>query len=433
LAYRYARMGVQKGIMVCGGELDLALRGAMNLKMAFGTKHVRNTVLRLAVISVSLAAGFAGASHPARAQAAPPPAQTPAAAKPVGTIKSISGNAITLTTDAGSDVTILVQDTAKLVRVAPGQKDLKDATPIQLQDLQVGDRILVVAMKQADVAQKQAHEREEWQRHGTAGLVSSVDAASNTVMISLPSIGEKKTVTIHLSNATVLRRYAPDSANIDDAKPAPLDQIKPGDQLRARGARNADGTELTADEVVSGSFRNISGTISSIDASAGTLTVQDLATKKPVTIKITPDSQLRILSPQKAQEFAMRLKGAAAGAPAQGAGGSAGTPAQASRPAGSPAGGPGASGPGGSGRPAGAGGGGLQQAILSMPPKTLADLQKADIVMIVATAGGPNGIPTAITLIGGVEPILTASPNSSASILSPWSLSGAPGGEGATP
>jgi len=439
--------------MVFGGELDLALRGAMKLKMAFGTKHVRNTILRLAVISVSLATGFAAGSRTARAQATPPSTQTPAAAKPVGTIKAISGNTITLTTDAGSDVTVLVQDAAKLVRVAPGQKDLKDATPIQFQDLQVGDRILVlgrladdgksvlarsvVAMKQADVAQKQAHEREEWQRHGTAGLVSSVDAAGNTVIISLPSVGEKKTVTIHLSNATVLRRYAPDSANIDDAKPAPLDQIKPGDQLRARGTRNADGSELTADEVVSGSFRNISGTISSIDASAGTLTVQDLATKKPVTIKVTPDSQLRILSPQKAQEFAMRLKGAAASASAQGAGGSAATPAQASRPAGSPAGGPGASGPGGSGRPAGAGGGGggLQQAILSMPPKTLADLQKADIVMIVATAGGPNGIPTAIMLIGGVEPILTASPNSSAStILSPWSLGGgAPGGEGATP
>jgi hypothetical protein len=436
--------------MVFGGELDLALRGAMKLKMAFGTKHVRNTILRLAVISVSLATGFAAGSRTAHAQAATPSAQAPAAAKPVGTIKSISGNTITLTTDAGSDVTVQVQDAAKLVRVAPGQKDLKDATPIQLQDLQVGDRILVlgkladdgksvlarsvVAMKQADVAQKQAHEREEWQRHGTAGLVSSVDAASNTVMISLPAIGEKKTVTIHLSNATILRRYAPDSVKFDDAKPAPLDQIKPGDQLRARGTRNADGSELTADEVVSGSFRNISGTISSIDASAGTLTVQDLATKKSVTIKVTLDSQLRILSPQMAQGIAMRLKGAPVGASAQGAGGSAGTPAQAAKPANSPAGGPGAGGPGGSGRPAGAAGGGaLQQAILSMPPKTLADLQKADIVMIVATAGGPNGIPTAITLIGGVEPILTASPNSSASILSPWSLSGAPGGEGATP
>ena len=62
-----------------------------------------------------------------------------------------------------------------------------------------------------------------------------------------------------------------------------------------------------------------------------------------------------------------------------------------------------------------------------MPQATLAELQKGDAVMIVATEGGPNGAPTAITLLGGVEPILEASPNTSAStILSPWSLSGAP-------
>ena len=76
----------------------------------------------------------------------------------------------------------------------------------------------------------------------------------------------------------------------------------------------------------------------------------------------------------------------------------------------------------------------LQQAISRMPAATLADLQKGDAVMIVATEGGSNGVPTAITLLGGVEPILEASPKSNAStILSPWSLGSAPGGEAATP
>jgi hypothetical protein len=422
------------------------------LKTAFRITSPWKEILRLAAICVSLAAGFAFVARSAQAQATPPSSQAPAAAKPVGTIKTISGNTITLTTDAGNDVTVMVQDTTKLVRVAPGQKDLKDAAPIQLQDLQTGDRILVlgrlaedgksvfarslVAMKQADVAQKQAHDREEWQKHGTGGLVSSVDAPTNTVTISLPAVGEKKSVIIHLSNATILRRYAPDSVKFDDAKPAPLDQIKPGDQLRARGARNADGSELTADEVVSGSFRNIAGTISAVDASAGTLTVLDLATKKPVTLKITPDSQLRKIPAPMAQRIAMRLKGVPADSPPQGAGAAGPASAQAAKPATPATGGPGAGGPGGMGRPGGAGGGGadLQQAILRMPASALADLQKGDVVMIVATAGAPNGIPTAITLLGGVEPILEASPNSSAStILSPWSLSGAPGGEGATP
>jgi hypothetical protein len=76
----------------------------------------------------------------------------------------------------------------------------------------------------------------------------------------------------------------------------------------------------------------------------------------------------------------------------------------------------------------------LQQAINRMPAATLADLQKGDAVMVVATEGGPNGEPTAITLLGGVEPILEASPNANAStILTPWSLGSAPGGEAATP
>jgi len=413
----------------------------------------------IAVACLTLGVGIAPISQAAQPQAATHPTdQTPVApAKPVlGTIKSISGNTITLTTDAATDVTVLLQDATKLLRVAPGQKDLNGAAPIQLADIQAGDRILVfgkladdgksviarsvVAMKQADVAEKQAHERDEWQRHGTGGLVSSVDAATSTVTISLPAVGEKKTVAIHLSNATVLRRYAPDSIKFDDAKPAPLGEIKPGDQLRARGTRNADGSELTADEIVSGSFRNIAGTISALDVSAGTLTVQDLATNKPVIIKITADTQLRKLPALMAQGIAMRLKGTPTDAPPQGATGSGAPAAQASNPSGPPAGGPpgggqGAGGPGGMGRPgAGARGGDLQQAILRMPAATLADLQKGDAVMIVATAGGSNGVPTAITLLGGVEPILEASPKSSAStILSPWTMSGAPGGEGATP
>jgi hypothetical protein len=356
--------------------------------------------------------------------------QTPAAARPVGTIKSISGNTITLTTGSAADVTVQVQDSTKLVRIAPGQRDLKEASPIQLADLQPGDRILVrgnlaedgrtvaaasiIAMKKADIAEKQAREREEWQIHGFGGLVNSVDAASSTISVALPSQGEKKSVAVHLSKDTILRRYALDSVKFDDAKPALLDQIKPGDQLRARGTHSADGSEFTADEIVSGTFRNISGTISALDASAGTITVQDLVAKKPISVKITKDSQLRKLPPPMAQRIAARLKGPSADPPS--------------------ASGPTAGGSGGTERSNGGGAADLQQMIARMPAATLADLQKGDAVMVVATEGGPGGLSTVITLLGGVEPILEASPKSSAStILSPWSLSSGGGGEAATP
>jgi uncharacterized protein DUF5666 len=413
-------------------------------------QFVRSMACSAAVICLTLAAGSGTDSHAAQAQTAQqPPAQGAGTAKPVGTIKAISGNTITLTTDAGSDVTILIEDATKLVRIAPGQKDLKDATPIHLQDVQPGDRILVrgkvaedgksvlalsvIAMKKADVTEKQAHDREEWQKRGTGGLVSSVDAAGSTVTISLPAVGEKKSVAVHLSKDTVLRRYAPDSVKFDDAKPAPLSEIKPGDQLRARGTRNADGTELAAEEVVSGTFRNIAGTISALDASAGTITVQDLAANKPVAVKVTPDSQLRKLPPAVAQRIAVRLKGLPGDATPTAAGASTTNGAQDARAGGASSGGPGQGGPGGMGR-SGAGALDLQQAINRLPASMLADFQKGEAVMLVATEGGPGGTPTAITLLGGVEPILQASPNARAStILSPWSLGSGAGGEAAAP
>jgi len=104
------------------------------------------------------------------------------------------------------------------------------------------------------------------------------------------------------------------------------------------------------------------------------------------------------------------------------------------KPNGPPAGGSAAGGAGGSGRPGGGGSADLQQMISRMPAALLADLQKGDAVMVVATEGGASGVSTVITLLGGVEPILEASPKSGAStILSPWSLSGGGGGEAATP
>lgn len=343
-------------------------------------------------------------------------------------------------------MTIVVQEGAKLLRVAPGQKDLKDAKPIQLSDIQAGDRILVrgiagavantisassvIDMAQTDLAAKQVRDREEWQRHGVGGLVTAVDLAGGSVTITTASLVEKKGVTVRVAANTVLRRYAPDSTKFDDAKPAPISAIKAGDQLRARGTRSEDGVELRADEIVSGTFRSLSGVVSSIDAAAGTLTLQDLATKKPVTVKVTAESQLRKLPAMIAQRIAMRLKGVAPeGAPSEpGAGSSSTAPGGQSAP------------PQGGGRPAGAGmgrpGGGADfQAIISrMPAASLADLQKGDAVMLVATEGSASVPSTVITLLGGVEPILQASPAGGAStILSPWSLSGAPAEGGATP
>jgi hypothetical protein len=402
-------------------------------------------------------AGIVDASPQESAPAAP--AKNPAT---LGTIKSISGNTLILTSDAGADVNVDVRDSTRIVRIAPGQKGLKDAQQIALSDLQVGDRILVrgptpevgqkfaatsiVVMKKADIADKQSRERDEWQKSGVGGLVNSVDTAGGVISVTVPSLREKKTIVVHISPQTALRRYAPGSVKFDDAKPAPLSEIRPGDQLRARGEKNADGSELAAAEIVSGSFRNISGTVSSLDAAQGTITVHDLATKKAVTVKITSESQLRKLPAAIAQRIAQRLNGSGASAqnedvPAQTTGApTSKAPAPGTGQTAS-AGAPGAPGEGRGAREFGARGRGqngaggamdLQQMISRMPASTISDLQKGDAVMLVGTESASNAV-TAITLLAGVEPILQGSPNGASSILSPWSLSGAPSGEAGTP
>jgi hypothetical protein len=65
-----------------------------------------------------------------------------------------------------------------------------------------------------------------------------------------------------------------------------------------------------------------------------------------------------------------------------------------------------------------------------IPPVTIADLQKGDAVMIVATQGTAGGV-MAITLLGGVEPILEAAPRGSQpTFLSPWNLGSSIGDAG---
>jgi hypothetical protein len=372
----------------------------------------------------------------------------PAVARRIGAIKAINGNAITLTPDSGPDVAVTVQPNARLLRIAPGEKDLKNAAPVQLQDLQVGDRVRVRGQASADGASIAAleviviphsdlqalheQERADWQKRGLGGLVGAVDPATGTITISVTTLGGKKEIVVHTSKSTIFRRYAPDSVKFDDAKASTLQEIHPGDQLRARGDRSPDGSDLTAEEIVTGSFRNVAGLVNSVDASSGTITVQDLLSKKPVQVKITPESQLHKLPPEMAQRIAMRLKGSMPPGTPGASSGSAPAPGN-----GQPSAAQGETRSGGAMGAGGMGGGmrqggapDFQQMLNRMPAVTIADLHKGDAVLIVTTQGTTTGGGTAITLLSGVEPILQAAPTGSqAMMLAPWSLGGAPSGD----
>jgi hypothetical protein len=352
----------------------------------------------------------------------------------VGVIAAINGNTLTIKTHSGQTYQVVVPATAPISRIEPGQRDLRSAATIHLSDLSVGDRALVnldpsspggqlqaaqiVAVKEADVARKQEMEREDWQRNGVGGMVKSVDPATGIILLTSGGGALTKTVTIHTTNATILKRYAPGSEEYAAALPAPITDIHSGDQLRARGTKNADGTVLDAEEVVSGSFRNISGRISSLDEANSTLTVKDLATKKQVTIHIASQTHMRRLPDRMAQILAARLKeGTSSGgqgyAARNGAGGAQQRTSGGERGEGQ-----------GEGR-----NGDLQQILNRAPTIQFSELKKGEAIMLVSTEGTSD--VTAITLLAGVEPLLE-SPDASRNLLSDWSMGNSAGATEAT-
>ena len=345
----------------------------------------------------------------------------------LGAITAVNGNSLTVKTASGDVHQFDVPASASIRRIEPGQTSLSGAVTIPLSDLAVGDRLLVllststpagatpqaseiIAIKHEDVVKKQQQESAAW-AEGFGGLVKSVDPASGTIVLAAGAGLSTKTITIHTTPSTVLKRYAPASVSYAEAQPAPITAIHPGDQLMARGAKNADGAGMDAVEVVSGSFRNISGLISSVNPANSTITVKDLLTKKDVTIDIPTTAQMRKLPERMAQFLAARLKGEApAGGRGQMAreensGGQAGMRHE---------------GPGGEGQHAAF----TSQQILDRAPEIkFADLAKGDAVMLVATQGTSE--VTAITLVAGVEPLLEA-PQSS-DLLASWSMNSGSG------
>ncbi len=357
-------------------------------------------------------------------------AQAPAAVRQLGTVKAIDGGTITLTTAAGAQVSVAIAPGVPVLQLPAGSTDLKSATSAGMEDIAVGDRILatgkagdapgsitasrVILMKSTDIAALHAAEQREWQR-GLGGLVKSVDGSEIAVASGT------RMLKIETTPATVFKRYAQDSVDFSNAQPGALGEIHPGDQLRARGTVSDDRMSIAAREVITGTFDNLAGVISAVNSAAGTLTLKDLSTKKNVTVTVTAKSDLRNLPADAAARFAARTGAAATGSGAPRAAADAN-----GRP---PATAPATTAP----RPRSAGAD-LSQMLSHLPTQSLADLKPGQAVMIVASESS-GGNPTAITLLSGVEAILSATPAGSHPVtLSPWNLGepeGAAGEEGA--
>jgi len=351
-------------------------------------------------------------------------AQTPAAPhnRVIGAVTAVdsASNLLSIKTDAGEIYAVSAGAETKLLRLSPGERDLSKAQAIQFGDIAVGDRVLaqgpvkdaektlqalrIIDMSQADIAKKNQEEQADWRKRGTAGVVTLKDEAAGQITLRLPSLsGEGELVKVMVTPKTVLKRYASNSVKYSDAKVSTLAELQRGDQIRVLGNKDEASDAIQAEQVVSGSFVNVAATVTSVDAAAGVILAKNLETGKPVSIKITPETNLRRMPQMGAMAGGTpggpRPAGVPGKAPAAQGGGET--------KAGTGPGAPGAAwsgGQGGAGGPGGARRGGDFSHFMEFMPKVGVDDLKAGETIVVASSKSANpGEVTAITVLAGAE------------------------------
>jgi len=350
----------------------------------------------------------------------------------IGEVKNIdtTTNQLIVRAESGVLSTVILNEKTQYKRMALGAKSLTGATDIALADVGPGDRVWarwrpgtdqktvpaaqLVVMSKADLAKKQEQERAEWRRRGVSGIVSSVNPSTREITVSSRSLmGQSQSVIIPVTDKVLMRRYPPDTVpKYSEAKPSKLEEVKVNDQLRALGDKSADGTHLTAEEVVFGTFKIAGGTVTAIDVANNQIKINDLTTKKPLTIVFKPDSIIRRLPEGGAMMFGGGMGAGGGQGAGQGPGqgrpqGQGQQPGQGQAVQGGQGQRPQGAGPGG---PQGGGmrGGGSNMADMleRLPTITINDLKVGDTILMSSLPGSDPTQLTAIQLVSGAETLL---------------------------
>lgn len=332
----------------------------------------------------------------------------------LGVVKVKGAEKLVIETKDGPIDSILIS-TTKFKRLPPDNLSLKAATDSSLDEVGVGDRVLVTGqvsedkksivtagvylVKASDLAEQQAKQRAEWQRRGISGRVSEVDPATGVITVEIRAItGNANALKVSAKDGAKFLRYSPESPRYNDALPSSIGDIEKGDMLQALGDRSADGTAFTAEEIITGAFQTVAGTVKSIDAEKNEVTIKDIKTDQDVVISVRKNSLLKRF-PEQAAERMARFQAMMASGAAPGGG---------RRPAGAgqrPAGAEGR--PQGQGRPGGGGmRGDINDLISRFPTITVSDLKEGDMIAVSSPKGKEAGRLTAIKLLAGVEPFI---------------------------
>jgi len=324
----------------------------------------------------------------------------------IGTVEKVdaSGKVLAIKPDKAGEASVTFDDKTQFLRLPAGETDAKKATRGVASDVSVGDRVIarlrageegqpavfLYFTKQNDLAQRKEKTLEEWQKDGVAGLVKSVDPAAKQIVISVRAAGPPRDVTLDAGGAVEYQRYSPDSGKYE---PSAMASIQTGDQVRVLGQKNADQTVIKVEAIMSGLFKTLPVQIKSIDAAAGQIMATDLASKKPITINVKPDTSMKKLDDATALQMARRLNPTFQGGRAE---------AGAAVPEGA----------GGQGRGGRGGGRNLDigKVIEQQPAITLADLKPGEPIVVVGAAADDMSRMRAMTVVAGVDPILRAAP-----------------------
>jgi ribosomal protein L24 len=349
---------------------------------------------------------------------------TDASLKPVyksGDVELIAADKIVIKTNTGS-LNIVLNDKTEFKRISAEKPSLSTAATVTLTEIAAGDKVTVSClatadgkslwgrtvylMTQSEINQKKAKEAAEWRTRGIAGKVATVNAQTNQIVVEMSSmIGATKLTLTPKSDAKFMR-YSSDSIKYADAKVSTIAEIKTGDQIRALGDKSTDGTAFTAETVLTGSFRQSAGKVISIDIAKNEAVVEDIATKKNVTVAFGEAILLKRFPPEMAERMAgFQMPGAARPPGQQGQGQvvvQQGPPSGTQPPAnGQPqSGGPGR-------MMGGPRGGGMDDMLERLPNITAADLKVGDMIAILTSGSQVTADKVkAIKLIAGVEPFI---------------------------
>ncbi|MBX3267253.1 MAG: hypothetical protein KF831_11150 [Acidobacteria bacterium] len=335
-----------------------------------------------------------------------------------GEVASISDSGLELKNDKGT-TKVTFGAATEFKRVPPEKPSITAATPTERSEIGQGDRLVisgfynadktefaaraVYQMSKSDIARKQQQDTERWATRGISGRVASVNPATKQITIEVRGLMGSTNVVVNPKDGATFKRYAPDSVRYSEAVASSLEGVKAGDMLRAVGDRGPDGLSFAAEEILTGAFQTVAGTVKSIDAATNQITITDLQTQKDIVVQVGSGSTMKRFPEEMAQRLAGMAGGGAPGA-GPGAGGQRPGGGEGTRPAG---GGPGQGGPG---RPGMGGGprGGIDDMFERMPAITLGDITVGSMIAVSSTRNGQTDRVTAIKLLAGVEPFVRA-------------------------